>query len=234
MGSESAQERAMPVVRPRRSSLVLVSFFFLASTSAGCETNNVSLVIEANILPEPQDTSCILNPQGTPLTYGRFNIDIDFDRPYEVFPLYANQLRAPHNSISADNRGIHVTGAEVTLYDEAGSELNLGLPNPFFVLTSTFVPTQGKAVGEVPVVPEAYRDALRAASFHGRTLLVGLSPVAETTGDVTVDTEEWFWPIELCGGTCLLVCPMAMGAGSTDIVCTPGQDTTTPDPRGCS
>ncbi len=218
-----------------RSFAVLVWCVALVSAS-GCETNNVSLYIAGNILPEAQESGCTVAPDGT-LQVPNGILDLQelinsntgepLRRGYTVFPLYVNQLRPGRNPVGADPNGIHVTAAVVTLYDEGRRPLSLpgGLANPFTVATSTFVPSSDQSVGSVVAIPDAYRRALGGA--EGTTIIVGVQPIAQTTGDTNVESEPWFWPVDICRG-CLIECTSPSAGAGDNIVCTPGQDVPTP------
>ena len=208
----------------------------LLGLAGGCNQDNVSFYIVGNIIPEEMEATCSLNPSGQLLTRGRYNTQVNLGEPYVVFPLYSNQLRARRGPVAANPNAVHITEAEVTLRDEAGQALDFGgLPNPFTVRTgSTFVPasadgtTPGQSVGEVPAIPNVYQSALGTSG----TVIAAIKVFGETTGDTDIETEEWLWPIDLCGGDCLFACPASMAGGGGG--CTPGQDVVTEAACACA
>ncbi len=207
----------------------------LAPLIGACETNNVSLFIAGNVLPEPQEGGCTVSPDGTlQVPNGILDLKELFTRDgesirrgYTIYPLYINQLRPGRNPVGADPNGIHVTSAIVTLYDEGRRPLALpgGLANPFTVATSTFVPSNGRSAGSLVAIPDAYRRAL--GGVVGSTIVIGVQPIAQTTGDTDVESEPWYWPVEICDG-CLIECASPDAAGGQNVLCTPGQDLLTP------
>jgi hypothetical protein len=53
---------------------------------------------------------------------------------------------------------------------------------------------------------------------------LGIQVFGETGGDIAVETEQWFWPVELCSGLCLLRC---VDSEDQEDGCTPGFDSVT-------
>lgn len=212
----------------RRTALVALTCVF----AFACTDVNPAFFIAGNIIPQEEDNLCALPTGGTLLTRGRYNVD--FPGGYSVFPLYQNTGRTRNSDRSADPSGVHIRGAEVELQDAGGNPLSFGgLPNPFTVRTTTYVPSSsdgvspGSQVGEIPVIPESYRPSLTP----GATIIAAVKAFGETTGGIEVETDQWIWTIELCNGTCLFVCP---GPDADELGgCTPGQDSTFLHPCGC-
>lgn len=222
-----------------RRSQHLIILAALAAALTGCVADNASVYIEANIIPEQQDVGCSVTSDGTPLTSGYYNLD--YPAGYRIFPLYRNQLLSRATDVRADPNGVLIQGAEVTLTDQAGTPLALaGVPNPFTIAASTFIHSgdvgqPGQAVGELEVIPDAYRSALIAAGAAG-TILAKVKIFGRTSGNIDIQAGDWQWPINLCRDTCLFQC---LGPDETTevLACSPGQDftskvicTTTPAP----
>ena len=181
--------------------------------SASCVDNDASsLYIECNIIPEGDESSCSLDPGGTCLTRGLYNPSTGAG--YRIFPLFTNQLRSRGSDapLRADPNGVHIQGAEIEIMGADGSTLTFpGLPNPFSVPTSTFVPsatgpdTGGQNVGDIQLIPPNYASAL--VTNGASTVVVSVRVFGETNGDVDVESDDYLWPIDICSGTCLLDCP---------------------------
>lgn len=200
----------------------------LAAASASCVDNDAaSFFIECNVTP---DDSCIYSPGNECLSRGLYNPSLGGG--YSIYPRYTNQLRSRGSNapLRADPNGIHIRGAEVEIQAADGSTLGVGLPNPFSIPTSTFVPSAGgadpsnagQAVGDLQVIPPNYGAAL--AGSGASTVLVKVRVFGETNGDVDVETDDYLWPIDLCEGTCLLGCPSADMMGADEECCGFGQD----------
>lgn len=202
----------------------------------GCVDHDAaSFFISGAVAPDGDD--CLLEPGNALVSRGVFNVEQRAG--YFVFPLYNNQLvsQGSEAPLRADTNGVLIQGAEIELRDAAGVALDFGgLPNPFTVPTSDFVPSTpsvnaaGQAVGSILAIPPAYADVLftqlggaggdPAAS---NIVVAAISVFGETTGEVDVEADEWLWPIDICRGGCLFLClpPEEMADA---VCCTPGQD----------
>ncbi len=208
----------------RRHSMVMI--VLSASAWAGCVDDNNSIFIEGNVIPQQQEDTCSLTSDSDQLlTSGVYNVDIG--GAYRVFPLYNNQLRNRASDTRSDPNGINVRSAEVELRAIDGQPVNFGgLPNPFTVPTSTFVPassdgtTPMRRVGEIEVIPTAYRDFL--VSLAPGTVVVGVRIFGQTNGDISVESADWQWTVDLCRGRCLVSC--IAGDDEEMPSCSVGQD----------
>lgn len=202
----------------------------LAAASASCVDNDASsFYIDCNIIPESEDRGCSLDPGGRCLTRGLYNPSTGAG--YQLFPRYNNQLRARGSDapLRADPNGVHVQGAEIELMAADGSTMTFGgLPNPFSVPTSTFVPSAqgpdaaGQSVGSIMLIPPNYGSALTGAGVS--TIVAAVRVFGETNGDVDVESDDFLWPIDLCSGGCLLLCPSPDMMAEEEPCCAFGQD----------
>lgn len=207
-----------------------------ALAAGGCVDNDASsLFISAHV--RPTDEECTLDPGGAVVTRGAFNVESRFG--YFVFPLLNNQLRARGSDapLRTDPNGIHLTGAEIELRNAQGTAIAFpGLPNPFTVPTSSYVPATdsanepGQTVGNILVIPPAYADELfnqlggpDGDDSAATVVVASIKVFGETNGDVDVESDEWLWPIDVCRGRCLFECIPADEFGE-EACCTPGQD----------
>lgn len=189
-----------------------------AALSSGCDDSNATVFVRGTVIPEGD--GCTVDPNGDVLLRGLYNVEAGGS--YTLFPIFSNQLRTRAGSVASDPNGVHIDSVEVELRDEGGLPLAFdGLPNPFQVATSTFIPsaagTSASSAGAaVEVIPAVYSGQLPTAG----TIIAALKAFGETNGRVNVESDEWTYPIELCGGSCLFVCdPMA----TTNMpCCTPG------------
>ncbi len=221
-----------------RIASLLIVCTALAGGLVGCvDDDGPSLFISANILP---DSECIIGPDGTVLLGGTLNVEFN-SGSYRFHPVYNNSLiqnpsEAPPRP---DPNGILVDGAEVEVLDSAGDTVGFGgLPNPFTVRNTAFVPSSsgptapGTAVGSLDILPAAYVQALNdsflPADPNARTqVLINVQPFGETLGHRSVDGRSYVWPVTLCRGRNCLYSPVT--ADEETSCCFPGQDATCPD-----
>ncbi|MBW2462653.1 MAG: hypothetical protein JRH11_13470, partial [Deltaproteobacteria bacterium] len=135
--------------------------------------------------------------------------------------------------------GLLVGGAEVEVFDSAGTTVNFGgLPNPFTIRNTAFVPssagptTPGTAIMSLEILPAAYVQALNdgflPADPSARSqVLIDIQPFGETLGHTSVDGRPFIWPVTLCRGRNCLYAPVS--ADEEISCCFPGQDATCPD-----
>ncbi|HJK92229.1 MAG TPA: hypothetical protein RMH85_04960 [Polyangiaceae bacterium LLY-WYZ-15_(1-7)] len=195
---------------------------------AGCVDDDVSVFIQDNVAPEVSDDGCVYDANGEPLARGILNVDSGAS--YFVYPRIQNQLQMRATSGRAEPNGVHIERAEVTIRDLAGNAIAFdGLPNPFSVPTSAYIPpasdpTQGGVgVASVEAIPADYGFALGGLVGTGTSVIVDVKLIGETNGTIDIDTGDWSWPVQLCGGSCLFSCSTEDVAAS----CNPGQDSVT-------
>ncbi len=227
---------------------VVLTFLIAAALAAGgCVDNDgASLYISGHVAPSGDD--CTLEAGNALVSRGVFNVESRFG--YFAFPLYNNQLRSRGSDapLRTDPNGIHLQGAEVELQDAAGGLIDFGpgLPNPFSVPTSGFVPSTPQAnaasqvVGNILAIPPAYADVLfeqlggeGGDDAAATVVIASIRVFGETNGDVDVESDDWLWPIDVCRGTCLFQCISAEDVAES-ICCTPGQDFTCDVPLSSS
>lgn len=198
---------------------------------AACVDNDASaFFVSAHVKPEVGEDACSLEVGNALVSRGVFNVESRDG--YFVFPLYNNQLRDRGSDapLRSDPNGVLITSAEVELRKADGSVIAFaGLPNPFSVATSDFVPSTesfsepAQAVGNILAIPPAYADSLAGMFTDQDVVVAAISVFGETTGGVDVESDEWLWPIDLCKGTCLFTC-VPPDTEEPTACCTPGQD----------
>lgn len=207
--------------------------------AVGCADDSVSLFVTGVIPPEVDEDSCSFDPTVDVflLSPGTYNIEADLilgrQPDYNLVMAAQNQLQRRAISGRAETNGIYITRTEVTIQALDGSALALGgLPNPFSVPASAYIPpasdpmTPGAGVVSSTVIPGQYATALASAlprdamgQLVESTVVVAVKLVGETQGHIDIETDEFTWPIQLCGGFCLFTC----GEGFAPY-CLPGQD----------
>jgi hypothetical protein len=210
----------------RVASLILVAVLGLT----GCiDDSGPALYIEGNIAP---DTECFVEGGSTTfVARGLFNPDIGVDYTFNakfVNQLLSNASEAPPRP---DPNGILMQGAEITIMDAAGGTISFGgLPNPFTISNTAFVPSSGgassgggTAPGVLTIIPAVYADELAAMAGNFQ-LLVSIRAFGETLGHVSVDAREFVWPIDVCRGCLIDTSPDAAGS-----CCLIGQDRAVPE-----
>jgi len=213
----------------------------LAVPLFGCvEDDGPSFYIGGNLTAEEMEGECHYETDNDLLLRGAMNVELGSS--YHVFPLYSNQLvnRSSTAPLMADPNGVMVTEAEVEIRNAGNEPIAMGgLPNPFTIPVSTFVPSGadsgelGQAPGTIRAIPAAYVDFIYDNLLGGdggdpgaqAVVIVAIKVFGETTGDVDVESDEWLWPIDVCRGSCLTACaPTDAASGDTPINCTPFQD----------
>lgn len=207
--------------------------------AAGCADDNVSIFVTGVISPDIEESSCLFDP-GTSvflLAPGTFNIETDLvlgtQPDYNLVISVSNQLQRRGGSGRAETNGVNVQRTEVTIRGLDGNALNLGgLPNPFSVPAAAYLPpaadfmSPGRGVVSSTIIPSAYATALATTlprdadgNLVGTEVIVSVKMVGETQGHIDIESDEYDWPVQLCGGLCLFQC-------SSEPVpyCFPGQD----------
>ena len=215
-----------------RFSFQLSCVIACAPALAACVDHDASaFFISGHVAPAMGE--CSLEPGNPLVSRGVFNVESRFG--YFVFPLYNNQLRNRGSDapLRSDPNGVLVTSAEIELRDAANVAIDFGgIPNPFSVPTSDFVPSTdsanlpAQAVGNVLVIPPAYADALAGMFADESVVIASIKVFGETTGGVDVESDEWLWPIDVCKGDCLFECLPPDATADEVECCTPGQDAT--------
>jgi hypothetical protein len=222
--------------------LLLTSTLF----SAGCAPSNPGLVIDGVVAP-PTGGACIFDPAANAFLFSGVLDTTDQSVALEdvtaaYFGIrYVAHLRLSNNLINlfngtypvrADPNVMLLMSADVEILQIDGSRFDFSpLPNPFRVTVSG---TVDSAVAEAPgigltaveVIPPQY--GARLAGLDNVRLNAVIRITGRTTGDATVQTAEFFYPIDLCAN-CLYGCSAeAIGEASCDI----GQDGFTLLPAG--
>ncbi|MEM7448396.1 MAG: hypothetical protein AAF355_09155 [Myxococcota bacterium] len=195
---------------------------------AGCSDKNPSFYVQGQLIPEEEDGVCVYDVEGSLLLRGSYNID--FDAPYNLYPVLSNTAVGLTTDISADPNGVVATGASVTLLNADRTRVNtldpVTFPNPFFISTFAFVPSStdgvvpGRAPGGLPVIPTNYRQFLGP----DRIYIIRVEMSGETLGGTGVDAAPFDWVIDTCNGACLFDCTQQLVGGDLAYPCNPGQD----------
>lgn len=203
-----------------------LAFALVPALLAGCVDDNVGLYISHAVLPTEEEGVCVFDPGTTPRSMGQFNVELGGS--YTLGIVLNNQLFNRVGAITADPNGINIRRVEVELRDAGGTTLAFGdgLPNPFSIPASAFVPssdgtTPGQAALQIEAIPNEYRQALFGAGIGG-TIVVGVRAFGRTNGDIEMETADWAFPVGLCAGGCLFVCDP--GADEIEGLCNLGQD----------
>lgn len=222
----------------------MVFLVLLALAGAGCDDqNNVSFFIAGHALSEVEGEGtggrCMYSGESALALRGTLDVGQvcagmanEFTPPqqYVLHPMYVNQIinRESMGPLRADPNGVFVQGAEVELRATDGSALAVGLPNPFTVTASDYVPSatgvvESRAVGSLEIVPPLYGAAL--AGMGGNfTIVAAVTAFGETNGDVAVESGEFLWPIDVCQGCLFIELPPTDETGTDSLPCEAGQD----------
>lgn len=173
-------------------------------SSAACTDDGVALHIECNSLPEVSEEGCAWTADGQECTVdGRMNLR-GATSYYAAFRVRSG-LKG-RNSTSpprAEPNGIQMQEAEVELRTPDGRVLGFpgGLPNPYTLVSSGYVPPSSPGLLTLELVPPAYVDGLRVLEGDPATavgqLIAGIKVRGKTDGQVDVETSTFDWPIRL-------------------------------------
>lgn len=214
---------------------------------AGCAPSNPGLVIDGVLAPPTGGGACTFDGTST-VFLGSGLLDTS-DQTAALADLtggyfgirYVAHLRMSNYLINlfsrtypvrADPNVMILSSAEVEILQIDGSRFDFGaLPNPFRVIASGTIgsaasETPGTGVTSVEVIPSQYGAVL--AGLDAVRLNAVIRVTGRTTGDATVQTSEFFFPIDLCMN-CLYGCS---GDISGVAACDIGQDGTTLFPAG--
>lgn len=193
---------------------------------AGCVDDNISVFVAGNIAPEITDGVCLYSDKPEAfLPEGAFNIDAG--GAYSVNLLVLNQLRNRATSIASDPNGVNIQRAEIELQDEGGTPLPIS-PNPYSVPVTGFVESgNGVEAGQAPVrvrvLPVSVAQQLQDMGAQNSRIIAQVRLLGETNGTIDIETGQWQWPVQLCGGNCLFVCAGPEEETSM-LACEPGSD----------
>jgi hypothetical protein len=191
------------LMRNLLSILLLVGF-------AGCVGDDgPAVLVTGVVLP---DDSCEFNAGDAMLAGGVF--DVSSMTAYDLYPVFINQLvdRSAAAPPRANPNDVTILGAEITIQDAAGGTIAFaGLPNPFTIRGSAFIPTQGQEAAASVVIPPAYAQVLAGSlgtdPLAQQSILVEYAAFGETSGNVAIDVGPFVWPVTICGGGCLILPP---------------------------
>jgi len=211
-----------------------------AALLGGCaNTNDVSFFIAGHLAIEGTGADCTVKVDNDLILRGTLDVAAPCGgrfaprTQYFLFPLYVNQTidRESSGPLRADPNGVFVEGAEVELRNQGGQPLAFAGPNPFTVMASSFVPSaegtdEARAVGTLEIVPAAYGVELDSVLGGGdATIVASVTAFGHTNGDVSVETGEFLWPIDICHGCLFQETPATADLmASTVLSCQPGQD----------
>lgn len=193
---------------------------------SSCVADSVSVRVLCNAFPED---NCSYNDEGEVChPNGAMNLEMLTRNKagYSAVLRVENGLKSRDTMIpvQAEPNGVQFTELEIELRDRSGSRLDLGsgLPNPYTVSATGFAEPGGLSLLAAELISPVYVQRIAELEFNGAQLgRIQLAIVVRgtTSGQVSVESAEWFWNIDLivpeAGSQCLLF---------EDPVCTPGQD----------
>ncbi len=243
--------------RTVRSAIVLVVGGTVASLLApACVEYPQSIVVTRVIPPEADDKGrCIVTAGGSGPGLINGVLDIAVARGYIASLEITNQLRAAKDDSKArvETGSVNLLGASVRLTFVNGEALSSSAStdgrdgNEFRTEGSGFLPPAGKAPITVTLLDSAainvLRERLKRPGANGQPaaeqVLAFARVQAQTLGGLTVESQEFQFPITVCS-KCLVDFP-APAAGdacpapavtatpeTAEIVCNPGQDSRVP------
>ena len=190
----------------------------LAAGLTGCAENRASFFIQQINVPSSE---CIVeSDEESPYRTGGV-LDVGFTDSYVLTPLLRNQLspRGEPESLVAETNGIQVEGANIQIW--RGGRPQGATVYSFYPQAASYVPPQDVTASRFVAVHDVAVDALLRAFFEGADpgsltfdelrqyedlITIGVRMHGTTSGNVDVETPEFYFPIRLCFG-CLVVCP---------------------------
>jgi len=175
-----------------------------ASLSASaCTDDGVSLHIECNASPDVSDTGCTWAADGECTVDGRMNLR-GATSYYAAFRVAsALKSRKSTSPPRSEPNGIQLREAEVELRSPDGRRIGFpnGLPNPYTLVSSGYVPPESTGLIQLELVPPAYVDGLRVLEQDASTaigqLIASIKVRGKTDGQVEIQTAAFDWPIRL-------------------------------------
>ncbi len=212
---------------PFRAQSTLLGFTALALSLWGCEDNNSSVYIVDALAP---DSECVFTFDAGSLRLSRGLMDKAATDRYVAGILVGNQLvpQGDDELLKTETNRISLRGAEVRLRTAAGGDIVSYTTNA----AGTIDPNSGADPGfggtTVVLIPPGLD--LPPGEYVSAVKVFG-----ETLGNQEVESNEFFYPIEVCDG-CLVAFPEGVidpstgqcsAASGEDIelgICLPGQD----------
>jgi hypothetical protein len=210
-----------------RSTKGVALLMLLAPAALGsCVADGVSLRITCNVVAEGD---CTYTTAGACWIGGSLNLLAVSS--YSAVLRLSNGLKSRDTEVpvQSEPNGIQISEVEVEIRDSAGRRpaLRAGLPNPFTVRASGYIPPNDDGLVGADLLPRAYVNAIRDLERTGTGLgTISLSVIArgKTSGDVEVESAAWPWYIKLFSLSLDARDADARCVTSEEEVCNLGQD----------
>jgi hypothetical protein len=204
---------------------ILVALGLLAS----CTDNRATFFVRD--IKIPTDDCYIQADRNAPYRSSG-TLDVALRDNYLISPLMENAMTSslPLSPTTAESNRIQITGAQVRLNSEDGSDISGG---SFFIPTSALV-EPGNVIGVTfEGIPSGYADGV----VEGTIVIIEFRMMGTTQGGQDVDTPWFAYPVYVCHG-CLITfppeawdedlgcydCNSIGSGGSIEEPCFPGQD----------
>ncbi|MCA9583631.1 MAG: hypothetical protein KC416_17655, partial [Myxococcales bacterium] len=168
-------------------------------------------------------------------TFG--SADVAFMKQYWVHLGVFNTLIDRTTPASTDPNVLYVKRIEIEILDRNGASIPIpGLPNPYSLLVSEYIDSRmganpGAGTVSSPGIPPAYMPAIcnlinctDEENSEEDTIVLEISVIGETFGDVEVVSEPFIWPVRIRRGPSREYFPT--GTVLVPPSCQPGQDNT--------
>lgn len=211
----SAPPRARPPVASLASALFLWGGFVAAASAGtlGCANPPATVVIIQIQKPkvDPDTHACVVSTDlDDPRLAGVFDVDLDRDYPYYVFPLVRNRLPSVQTAGDIERNAVSLTAIRVDIQAPPGVDAAWpeGCPGTFDAPASVMiVPDQTNAIvvqAFLPCHTRRLRELIAASAFPADGsqpvfFTLDLRAVASHNGD-TVQSDPFQFQVTVCAG----------------------------------
>lgn len=239
------------------------------SAAAGCVDNTISVFIQQVAAPTNMGTTCTISNDPTMAFISEGTLDLSLTDSYILRPLIRSEFIARRDGINfrPESNTIEIQGYVIEIHE--GSPDGPPIGPPFTIYQTIYIPPGASGapaygVTEIQAIPPAITNLIKAdvcridtrtvtaacpvpnILSHDRRLIVKMYAFGQSTGQVSVQTPEFDFPVNVCCH-CLVqfpsdsrVSPIAGGvpggtgynspncnngtAAATVATCSPGQD----------
>lgn len=192
-------------VRSFRSLALVVGALGTQAITQGCVDDGVSMHVICPIPPEVDEGGCTWDPAGdTCVAEGVINLQSA--TRYGVTLRVESGLKPRARDVPpiGEPNGVQISRARIELRSVDGARvdfLDANAPNPFDVVASGFLAPNSAGATTLQIIPQAYLSLLKEKvdlkDPKWQQLVAAITLRGKTSGDVDVESSEYFWPIRL-------------------------------------
>jgi hypothetical protein len=197
---------------------------------SGCTDDGVSVHVICAMVPELEENICTYDPAGEEcLLEGVMNLGATRYYRQNLRVESGLKPRAREVPPQAETNRVTLQSADVELRAATGQRIVFnGLPNPYKVTTTGYLPPDGIGVSSLTLIAPDYAAELARISLT--QIVIAMTLNGETDGSTSVSSAEFLWPVTLINvssdpaqADCLPIdaCSSNFGQDSYALACRP-------------